>query len=87
MSATTNSGSDAMGEAISSSEMVTVQFAVPPRTSAPYDGRKVTNRSSSMAAFASIWPMEITPCPPNPEKIVLISIVPLLLPPAEIPLP
>ncbi len=33
--ATTNSGSEATGEAISSSETTTVQLAVPPRTSTP----------------------------------------------------
>ena len=33
--ATTNSGADATGEAISSSETATVQLAVPPRTSTP----------------------------------------------------
>jgi len=33
--ATTNSGSEATGEAISSSDTTTVQLAVPPRTSTP----------------------------------------------------
>ena len=34
-----DSDEDATGDAISSSDTETVQFAVPPRTSAPYDGR------------------------------------------------
>ena len=33
------SGEDATGDAISSSDTATVQLAVPPRTSAPYEGK------------------------------------------------
>ncbi len=39
--ATTHSGSLATGLAIGSSAIDTVQFAEPPRTSAPYDGKYV----------------------------------------------
>ena len=59
----------ARGETTGLSSITTVHFALPPRCSGPYSGRKVAYFPPSTAAFAVIMPAETTPCPPEPEKI------------------
>src|SRR4030042_2269586 len=60
------SGFVTTGEPINSSEIITVQFAVPPLTSAPYDGNHVTSLFSSIPAYARILPKKSMPWPPKP---------------------
>jgi len=50
-----------MGEAIRRVDTTTEAWAVPPRISAPYDGKKVTSFPSSIAACASSVPINMTP--------------------------
>ena len=49
------------GEPTGRSEITTVQLAVPPRISGPYDGIQDTSLPSRMPAYASILPMRRTP--------------------------
>ena len=63
------SGFAEIGEPISSEESITVQSAVPPRASGPYDGNHTTWRSSTIPACARSWPIIIIPWPPVPATI------------------
>src|SRR3972149_2596786 len=56
------------GEPISSSATITVQDAVPPRISGPYEGIQNASSPSAIAARARICPANRSPCPPNPAK-------------------
>ena len=58
------------GEPISESDMTTMQLAVPPRTSAPYEGRYVTNLPWLKAVSDNTFPKSIIPCPPAPAIII-----------------
>ena len=49
------------GEPIGASSMMTVQDAVPPRISGPYEGIQKTSRPSLMAARARTWPAKRSP--------------------------
>ena len=69
------------GDAISSSEMITAQFAVPPRISGPYAGRYETSFPSCKPLFAKNCPALSTPWPPCPaNKIRTIRIPPQFSP-------
>jgi len=70
------SGFVTTGEPINSSEIITVQFAVPPRTSAPYEGNHVTSLPSSIPAYATILPKKSMPWPPNPPIMIFFSSYP-----------
>src|SRR5512139_371982 len=50
------------------SAMMTVQLAVPPRISGPYDGSQTTSLPSSIPTSARSLPASITPWPPNPAN-------------------
>jgi hypothetical protein len=63
------SGRATIGEPIGSSLITTVQLAVPPRISGPYDGYQVVCSPASRAACASSWPAKSTPWPPKPAMI------------------
>src|SRR3990172_9184140 len=65
----TPAGGPTTGEPISSSATITVQWAVPPRISGPYDGIQVTCLPFSSAVNANSVPANSAPCPPNPEMI------------------
>ena len=65
-SAITVSKVEMIGELILLSETMTMQFAVPPRISGPYDGIQLISFPSTMPAYASVIPIERTPCPPKP---------------------
>src|SRR5215207_4186836 len=62
------------GEPISSSAITTVQLAVPPRISGPYEGIQVTSLPASMAAWATTCPLNKMPCPPNPAMMISFCI-------------
>ena len=63
-------GANATGDPISSSEIITVEFAVPPLISAPYEGNHVVFKSCSKADCARRVPASKTPCPPKPAEII-----------------
>jgi hypothetical protein len=69
--AITVSGTVTMGEAISFSERITEQFAVPPRISGPYDGIQDTCLPACIPVSASTFPRNRIPWPPKPARIIL----------------
>ena len=71
---TSRSASLMRGQAMGLSETTTVQLAVPPRISGPYEGSQVTSLPSFIAALASICPMASVPCPPLPAKNIFCFI-------------
>ena len=70
------SGTAMMGDATSVSSTTTLQFAVPPRISGPYDGSQVTALFSYKAAYAINCPSDKTPCPPKPAMIIFSILIP-----------
>ena len=75
LSTTAASARSTTGEPIGSSPMITVQDAVPPRISGPYEGIQRTSRSSFMAARASTLPAKRIPWPPKPAMMIERSTV------------
>jgi hypothetical protein len=67
------SGFLTIGEPMISSDTITVQLAVPPLISAPYDGNQVTCLFSSIPEYARILPKNSIPWPPKPPIIILLS--------------
>jgi hypothetical protein len=61
------------GDPILLSEIVTIQFAVPPRISGPYEGRHVTFLLSRRPAKARSFPMSTIPWPPKPATVIRSS--------------
>ncbi len=74
LSAITASASVTTGEPTGSLDTMTLQFAVPPRISGPYDGIHETCLSSIIPAYVTSCPSSSTPCPPKPALINLLII-------------
>ena len=71
---TTAFGDEISGDPIGLSAITTVQLAVPPRISGPYEGSQVTSFPSSSPAYARSFPIIIRPCPPKPDMITSVCI-------------